>query len=420
MRTAAWLVVGSVLCIGAVGEEHVAPLKSIHSSVLVERSVSGESLRGNQFNETLNRKILVYLPPGYYAPANRHRRYPVVYLLAGLGGDHRNFATDGTPNRIAAGRPETIDLGLDLQEIADRLIAADAIDEAILVGVSGMNTLSDHWFACSDVIGDYRSHLARDIVRHVDRNFRTRRNRNHRALIGHSSGAFGALSLSIEYPPVFGAVGVISPAGNDFAAAVPPSAVPRLIQLFFLANPTTIGDPVFMPVDGRPIPGGPFWQLWGTTPFGGTFVNNAIFSLAAAYSSNPNNPPFLVDLPFSYPTKVIVQPLLDLWLDDDLVSQVTDAPGNLASTPVYLHRGIGPTVLHPEVGDIPLLRNAFVNSGVRHTFEELPGDHFTALPQALANSLTFVLNSLGKQNGEIVYNSTLRRKHIACRQRLSD
>ena len=83
-----------------------------------------------------------------------------------------------------------------------------------------------------------------------------------------------------------------------------------------------------------------------------------------------------------------MQPTLDLWLDGDLVSQVTEAAGNLARTPVYLHRGIGPTVLHPEVGDIPLLRNALINSGVEHTFEELPGDHFPSLPRALANSLT--------------------------------
>ena len=293
MRTARWLVCGSLLCgWGAVEDHSAIRARSIQSSVLVERTVFGRALRGNQFAETLNRKILVYLPPGYHAPANRHRRYPVVYLLAGLGGDHRNFAADGTPNRIAAGRPQMIGLGLDMQEIADQLIANNAIDEAILVGVSGMNTLSSHWFACSEVIGDYRSHVARDIVRYVDRNFRTRRNRNHRALIGHSSGAFGALSLAIEYPHKFGAVAVLGPAGNDLAAAVPPSAVPRLIQLFFLANPTAIGDPVLMPVDGSPIPDGPFWELWGTTPAGGKFINNAIFSLAGAYSPHPNIRPF--------------------------------------------------------------------------------------------------------------------------------
>ena len=113
-------------------------------------------------------------------------------------------------------------------------------------------------------------------------------------------------------------------------------------------------------------------------------------------------------------------PILDLWLDDDSVSQVTESAGNLARTPVYLHRGIGPTVLHPEVGDIPRLRNAFIKSGVAHTFEELPGDHFTLLPLALANSLTFVLNKLGTQDGEVVYDDTQRRKHIACRQALGN
>jgi hypothetical protein len=213
-------------------------------------------------------------------------------------------------------------------------------------------------------------------------------------------------------------VGLLGPAGNDLAATVPPSPLPRLIQLFFLANPSTIGEPVLMPVDGNPIPEGPFWELWGSTPAGGRFVNNVVFSLGGAFSPNPHSAHFLVNLPFIYPQKIISQPILDLWLDDDLVSQVTVGARNLAATPVYLQRGLGPTLLHPEVGDIPLLLNALINSGVRHIFEELPGDHFTSLPHALANSLTFVLSNLGAQDGHVVYDDTQRQKHIACRQAL--
>jgi hypothetical protein len=34
------------------------------------------------------------------------------------------------------------------------------------------------------------------------------------------------------------------------------------------------------------------------------------------------------------------------------------------------------SILHPEVGDIPLLRDALLANGIAHTFDELPGDHF--------------------------------------------
>ena len=73
MRTARWLVCGSLLCgWGSVEEQRATAARPVQSSVLVERTVYGRALRGNQFAETLNRKILVYLPPGYHAPANRH------------------------------------------------------------------------------------------------------------------------------------------------------------------------------------------------------------------------------------------------------------------------------------------------------------------------------------------------------------
>ena len=97
-----------------------------------------------------------------------------------------------------------IGLGLDMQEIADQIIASKAIEEAILVGVSGMNTLSDHWFACSEVIGEYRSHVARTSSATSIGTSRYMRNRDHRALIGHFSGAFGALSLAIGSAQVRG------------------------------------------------------------------------------------------------------------------------------------------------------------------------------------------------------------------------
>jgi hypothetical protein len=143
----------------------------------------------------------------------------------------------------------------------------------------------------------------------------------------------------------------------------------------FRANPTTIGPPVTTPVDA-PIPDAAFAALWGSTPGGGNFVTNVVYSVAAAFSSNPKNSPLQFDFPFVYPEKVVAPKVLARWADADLLSQINRVPGNLARTPVYLARGIGPTILHPEVGDIPLLRDALLANGIAHTFDELPGDHF--------------------------------------------
>jgi S-formylglutathione hydrolase FrmB len=380
---------------------------------LVERVVEGHSLEDNLLGEPADRRVLIYLPPRYTEERNKH--YPVVYLLSGLGGDHRNFARDGTPNRIGLMRSPQVKVGLHIEATADALIASGEIPDAILVGISGMNTYANHWFACSDTIGDYRSWIVRDIVRFVDREYRTRRDRNHRVIIGHSSGAFGALSLAIEYPDTFGAVGVLSPAGNDFEASAPGGSLPRLIDLFFRANPSAIGPPVTTRVDA-PIPDATFAALWGSTPAGGNFIINVVYSAAAAFSPNPRNPPLLFDFPFQYPQKVVVPEVLTRWAEADLVSQVNRAPANLARTPVYLARGIDPTVLHPEVGDIPLLRVALLANGIVHAYDELSGDHFTSLPQAIRNALVFLLPRLGSQDeAPFKYNAALRDQHRRCR-----
>lgn len=392
--------------------------EGVSPSRLVERIVQGRALEGNVLGEDEDRKVLIYLPRGY--DERLRMRYPVVYLLGGLGGDHRNFAQDGTPNRLGLMRSPQVTVGLDMRATADALIESGQVPEAILVGVSGVNTYANHWFACSSIIGDYRSWVASDIVRFVDREYRTRQGRNGRAILGHSSGGFGALSMAIEYPHTFGAVGILSPAGSDFAATVPGSHVPRLLELFFRANPASIAPPVTIPVTNS-IPDTGFAALWGGTPGGGSFITNVIYSLAAAFSPNLRNRPFPLDFPFVYPQQAIVPEVFARWQHADLVSQVDAAPGNLARTPVYLARGLGPTALHPEVGDILLLRNALMANGVVHTFDELPGDHFTVMPQELHNALVFVLNKLGSQDqAPFSFNGGLRDEHRACRKSLRD
>ncbi|HNL38169.1 MAG TPA: alpha/beta hydrolase-fold protein, partial [Saprospiraceae bacterium] len=51
-------------------------------SQLQEHVVHSTALMGNAFNDPIDRKVMVYTPPGY--DPNGEKRYPVVYLLHGL------------------------------------------------------------------------------------------------------------------------------------------------------------------------------------------------------------------------------------------------------------------------------------------------------------------------------------------------
>src|SRR5438105_4674 len=42
------------------------------------------------------RKMVVYTPPGYA----KDNKYPVLYLLHGIGGDHNEWPKGGVPNTI--------------------------------------------------------------------------------------------------------------------------------------------------------------------------------------------------------------------------------------------------------------------------------------------------------------------------------
>ncbi|HEV7904821.1 MAG TPA: hypothetical protein VGO96_13345, partial [Pyrinomonadaceae bacterium] len=60
-----------------------APVAFAQEGRLVRETVHGASLEGNVTGEETDRRVSVYLPPGY--DSAMEKRYPVVYLLHGIG-----------------------------------------------------------------------------------------------------------------------------------------------------------------------------------------------------------------------------------------------------------------------------------------------------------------------------------------------
>ena len=132
----------------------------------------------------------VALPPGYGAPENQNKRYPVIYLLHGLKGSSWDW--------LYIGR---------LPETMARRIRKGDLSEVIAVSMNGG---ASYWTRQLDRVDrpgeDYARFLAIDLVAEVDRRFRTLRRRQYRSLVGLSMGGFGALSLGLLYPDRFGTV----------------------------------------------------------------------------------------------------------------------------------------------------------------------------------------------------------------------
>jgi enterochelin esterase-like enzyme len=113
----------------------------------------------------------VYLPPGY--ASHPHRRYPVVYMLHGV---------PGRPGAFLA----TVRAGV----LVDELVAQRRLkDEEWANGVSKNS--------------GWETFLARDVVRAVDKRYRTIPHGRSRALVGLSEGGYGAFNIGLHHPGEF-------------------------------------------------------------------------------------------------------------------------------------------------------------------------------------------------------------------------
>jgi predicted alpha/beta superfamily hydrolase len=156
---------------------------------------------GSQFLPA--RDLLLALPPGYGDdPA---RRYPVLYLH-----DGQNLFGDGASP--VSGR------GWRVDSSATRLVAAGAIEPVIFVGIPNAGARrADEYTPTRSPDGArggdadrYGRMLVEEIKPFVDREYRTRPDRESTGLGGSSFGALISLHLGLTYPDAFGKLALLS------------------------------------------------------------------------------------------------------------------------------------------------------------------------------------------------------------------
>lgn len=160
------------------------------ASRIVIDTVDSPALRGNPLGDPHRRRLPIYLPAGYDHEAGR--RYPVAYLLPPI------FVSG---EMLLAERPFAEPLPARL----DRLIAEQRMPPMIVALPDGRSRYGTGQYLNSPAVGDYEGFVL-DVVRHVDACYRTEAHRDRRAVIGKSSGGFGALRLGMRRPDVFGLV----------------------------------------------------------------------------------------------------------------------------------------------------------------------------------------------------------------------
>lgn len=137
----------------------------------------------NVYSASMNKNIrCVIIQPDRY---KKNIPLPVVYLLHGYGGKYNNWI-----NKV----PE-------IKKYA-------SLFNMIIVCPDGFNS----WYfnSITDTSQQLETFLSEELIKYVDKNYKTISKNTSRAITGLSMGGHGAMYLGLKYPEIFGACGSMS------------------------------------------------------------------------------------------------------------------------------------------------------------------------------------------------------------------
>jgi hypothetical protein len=265
---------------------------------LDERMVTSELLRGNPLGDPHERPLWVYLPPGYDSAGDR--RFPVVYVIQGYTGHLAMWR-----NRMPYRQP--------FLETADAVFARGDAPAAIVVYVDAWTSYGGSQFVDSAGTGRYHSYLCDEIVPWLDGHYRTMAEPAHRAIMGKSSGGFGAMITPMLRPDLFGALATHAGDALYEYCYIPefPTAV-RLLRDY----------------------GGDIWRWWEDFSSRVSFTKEAdqhllmLLGISACFSAREDGN---IELPFDPHSGVLRSEVWQRWLDWDPVRMVPRYAGALRS-----------------------------------------------------------------------------------------
>jgi enterochelin esterase-like enzyme len=169
------------------------------------------------------RRVLIYTPPGY----SKKKKYPVFYLLHGIGGDEKEWLRGGNP-----------------QVILDNLYAQSKIEPMIVVMPNGRamkNDRAEGNIMAADKVqafATFEKDLLNDLIPFVEKKYSVYTDREHRAIAGLSMGGGQSLNFGLGNLDMFAWIGGFSSAPNTKLPQelVPdPAAAREKIKLLFIS-----------------------------------------------------------------------------------------------------------------------------------------------------------------------------------------
>ncbi len=167
------------------------------------------------------RKMQVYTPPGY----SQDKKYPVLYLLHGIGGDETEWQRFATPNILL-----------------DSLLADGKATPMIVVMPNGRAQQNDRAegdvFRSAPAFAAFEEDLLKDVIPTIESRYSVQADREHRALAGLSMGGGQSLNFGLGHLDTFAWIGGFSSAPNTKRPAelIPdPAVAKQQLKLLWLS-----------------------------------------------------------------------------------------------------------------------------------------------------------------------------------------
>lgn len=211
-------------------------LASVHSQEMVKPAAPGFDVKRENIThgriDTITyesstvetkRRALIYTPPGY----SQSKKYPVLYLLHGIGGDEKEWLNGGNP-----------------QTILDNLYADGKLEPMIVVMPNGRAMKDDR--ATGNIMAPdkvqafatFEKDLLNDLIPCIEKNYPVLKDREHRAIAGLSMGGGQSLNFGLGNLDMFAWVGGFSSAPNTKPPGelLPdPEAARKKLKLLFIS-----------------------------------------------------------------------------------------------------------------------------------------------------------------------------------------
>ncbi|WP_425395927.1 alpha/beta hydrolase [Aeoliella sp.] len=301
-------------------------------------------LADNLPGDPTRRMLPVYLPPGY--DDEPQRRFPVIYNLTGHG--------TSAPMML-----NSVAWGENFFERLDRLIATGEAEPIIAVVPDCFTLFGGAQFLNTPALGNYEDYITQEIIPYVDTNFRTLADRQHRGLVGKSSGGYGTMVQGMRHPELFSALA--SHSGDIYFEF---GLLPDLAYLFETFRKHGGIEAFITKIPGfKPKTHRDFWGPIGMLCYG------------AAYAPDLSAPRGF-HLPIDEETGALVDEIWQRWLEWDPVRMI-DRPEYLQAyrqmNYIYLDCGYWDD-LNFAVGT-RVMSKKLTAAGIEHEMELFPDGH---------------------------------------------